>query len=654
MLAFHAPPVAHPDSYALEIASTLLGSGKTSRLWQRLMEQDKSVTDFGCRFDERYDPSLFSFWAELKEDQQLADVERAITDEIGKLAAQPVSADELSRARQLITAQFVMAQEDLMSQASLLGTVEMLVARPELPESERGYHYLKNYLARIHAVTAADVQRVVKQYLHSDNCTVGWLVKKQGQENGKMPHGANGAAGGSKAADADAQTSRRKPALKSKIEDRGRTTRSSWQWRVERLVLPNGLVVLLSENRATPVVSFLASVGAGSRFDPEDKAGLASIVGDLLEEGTERRTSAQIAEAIESVGGALSSSGGYSRSTVTARVLSQDFDLALELVSDLLLRASFPEDRVKSFIARRLDEIKSRADSPTTLASDAFNEIVFAGHPAHRPVVGYEATVAKLTRDDIVAFYRRHFLPDNTVLAVVGDFDAPTARDKIEKAFGSWQRQDRLPPAPVVPEICRQTQPLEKVIELDKEQVNIFVGHLGVKRNDPDFYALQVLETILGNTPGFTSRIPRILRDEQGLAYSAYCSMVGSAGVDAGRFIAYAGCSADNAQKALEGLRREIRRIVEQPVSAQELADAKAYLTGSFVLGLETNAQMAALLVNAEIFNLGFDYPQQYRRRIESVTVADVWRVAKKHIAPQALTTVIVGPKSGANPKSRE
>jgi zinc protease len=670
MMAFHTPQIAHPDSYALEIVSTLLGTGKTSRLWQRLMERDKSVTTFGCHFDERYDPSLFSFWAELKAAQQLADVEAAIADEIQQLAARSVTPAELARAKKLIEASFIMGQEDAMSQANLLGTAEMLVAHPDIPEGERGYRYLQKYLERIHAVTAEDVHRVVKKYLRADNRTVGWLVKdaeREGEE--RMAERENGRAGEGVARPSSPTESRfedvccsgasvKRRCVDSKIKSAlHRSAATSFRssanpkskienpkLRVERFVLPNGLTVLLSENRATPVVSIAASVNAGARFEPDDKAGLAALVGELLQEGTQRRTSQQIAEAIESVGGELSSSGGYARSGVNARVLSKDFDLALELVLDLLMRANFPEDRVKDLVARRLDEIKSRADSPVTVASDAFNEIVFAGHPARRPVVGYEKTVGAITRDDIVTFYRRHFLPTNTVLAVVGDFDPKTVRAKIEKAFGGWT-QENIHEAIYVPEISRQTKPQEKVIELDREQTNIFVGHLGIKRDNPDFYALQVLETILGNTPGFTSRIPRILRDEQGLAYSAYCSMVGSAGVDAGRFIAFIGCSPENSQKALDGLRREIARIVEKPVTAQELADAKAYLTGSFLLGLETNAQIAGFLLNAEIYKLGFDYPEKYRKQIESVTIADVARVAKKYIAPDALTTVIVGPK---------
>jgi zinc protease len=325
-------------------------------------------------------------------------------------------------------------------------------------------------------------------------------------------------------------------------------------------------------------------------------------------------------------------------------VLSKDFDLALDFVSELLQRANFPEDRVKMAVARRLDEIKSRLDTPSTLASDTFNELVYAGHPAHRPAIGYEATVSKLTRAQMVAFHRRFFRPENTVVAVVGDFDARTVRERIEKAFADWRADGKFAP-PAVPTIVRQTKPLEKTVAVNKEQVNIFMGHLGVARSHPDYYALQVLDTILGNSPGFTSRIPRILRDAEGLAYSAFSDMTGSAGVDPGRFVAYIGCSVENEAKALAGLRREIARIVKDPVSAQELADAQAYLTGSFVLELESNTQIADFLLNAEIYGLGFDYPEKYSQLIRAVTAADIARVARERLSPETMTTVVVGPR---------
>lgn len=415
------------------------------------------------------------------------------------------------------------------------------------------------------------------------------------------------------------------------------------QFDVERLELANGLVLLLSENHATPSVSINAIVLAGSRFEPDDKAGLASLVGELVDEGTTTRSSQEIAEAVESVGGRFRSAGDYQTSGVQAAFLSQDLWLGLEIAADVLMNASFPEEQIKLHVGRRAAQIKSRLDVPRIQASDAFNEVVFAGHPQHRPAIGYETTVSQLTRNDLIDFYRRYYVPNNTLLAIVGDFDKQELKERAAAIFGGWQASESFA-RPVLPAIQRQTEAIEKFVMAPKEQVNIFIGHAGISRTNPDFYALLVMDTILGSSPGFTSRIPRILRDEQGLAYTTFSNITASAGLDAGRFIAYIGTSPENLEQALSGLRGEITRMAREPVTAHELESAKAYLTGNFVFDFQTNAQIAEFLVEAEVYGLGFDYLQTYPEKIRAVTIEEVSRVAGSYLAPEALTTVVVGP----------
>jgi zinc protease len=243
----------------------------------------------------------------------------------------------------------------------------------------------------------------------------------------------------------------------------------------------------------------------------------------------------------------------------------------------------------------------------------------------------------------MVGFYRRHYVPDNTILAVVGDIDKAEVKSRIEESFGAWEKGDHLKTVePARP--ARQTLAVERFIPAPKEQVNIFIGHLGVERNNPDYYSLLVMDTILGSSPGFTSRIPRILRDEQGLAYSTFSNITASAGVDPGRFVAYIGTSPENLDRAVAGLRREITRIVEEPVTDSELESAKAYLTGSFVFDFQTNAQIADFLIETEIYKLGYDYLERYPELIRRVTIEEIARVTRKHLDPERLTTVVVGP----------
>ena len=412
---------------------------------------------------------------------------------------------------------------------------------------------------------------------------------------------------------------------------------------VERFELPNGLVVLMSENHSTPSVSINAIVRAGSRFEPDEKAGLASLVGELLDAGTTSRTSQQIAETVEATGGHLATFGDYQSSGVVATLLSKDLGLGLDVTSDLLMNSTFPEEKVPQHIDRRIAQIKARLDQPRTQASDVFNEIVFEGTPMHRPAIGYERTVKTLTRADAEGFYRHYYVPENSMLAIAGDIDMSEVKSRVAAVFGTWQPAGRFE-TPQVPRARRQTVPIEKFVTVPKEQVNIIVGHAGIARGNPDYYALLVMDTILGSSPGFTSRIPRILRDEQGLAYTTYSNITASAGLDPGRFIAYIGTAPENLGRAILGLRGEIVRIVEEPVTAAELEIAKSYLTGSFVFRFQRNSQIAEFLIEAEVYGLGFDYLERYPELIRAATIEDITRVTREYIDPQNMTTVVVGP----------
>jgi len=268
---------------------------------------------------------------------------------------------------------------------------------------------------------------------------------------------------------------------------------------------------------------------------------------------------------------------------------------------------------------------------------------VFRGHPEHRPPIGYAETVRSLGRADLLDFYQRYYIPANTIIAIVGDIDTADVRKKVEDVFGTWGNGNGFE-SPMIPRPVLQARPIEKFVAAPKEQVNIYIGHIGIERQNPDYYPLLVMDTILGSSPGFTSRIPRILRDEQGLAYTTFSNITGTARIDPGRFVAYIGTSPDNLDRAVAGLKREIARIVDEPVTGDEIQGARDYLTGSFVFEFQTNSQVAQFLIDAETYRLGFDYLQKYPASIAAVTIEDVSRVAREYIHPDCMTTVVVGP----------
>jgi zinc protease len=416
-------------------------------------------------------------------------------------------------------------------------------------------------------------------------------------------------------------------------------------WRsfeVHSQVLANGLKVLLVENPVIPATSINATILAGARHEPEDKAGLAIMASNLLDEGTTTRSSFDIADAIESTGGHLETDASFERVVAAATVLKQDTDLGLDLVADLLMNPIFPDEYIAKEKSRTLAEIASAKDRPQVVAGWAFNELIYGKHPLHRPAQGYPQTIEAITRENLLGFHNQFFAPNNTVLSVVGDFKVSDILTLIERRFGAWR--SRPVSMPAIDKPIRQQERREKLIPMAAQQSNIYLGHLGIERTNRDFYALQVLDTILGGGAGFTARIPQRLRDELGLAYTTFASITMTAGIDPGRFVAYIGTSPENTKLAIEGLLNEIRRIVDEPVSADELEDAKDFLTGSFVFAFESSAQIARFLIQATVYDLGFDYGEKYPGFIEAVTSEDIARVARQYLDTQNYTLTVAGP----------
>jgi zinc protease len=406
----------------------------------------------------------------------------------------------------------------------------------------------------------------------------------------------------------------------------------------DREVLPNGMVLLHAERSALPIIRVVLAIKAGSITEPAEKAGLANLTADLLNEGTARRSSKEISDAIEFVGGELSTSGGSDYITVTLSVLKKDVDLGFDLLSDIVLNPVFSDEEIK----RRKTVIKSfiiqQKEEPGIVASKAFKQAVFGDHPYGRPVEGTEESLDAITRRNIIDFHREYYVPNNAILSVVGDITKSELRSLLDRYFKGWAKKSIVEkPLPALEPVVTPT-----VIKIDKDltQANIILGHLGIKRENPDYYAVSVMNYILGGG-GFASRMMDNIRDNKGLSYDVHSFF--SANKYGGNFQAGLQTKNRTANIAVDEILKEMERIRTEPVTDKELSDAKAYLTGSFPLRIDSNSKIASFLIAVEFYSLGLDYVDRYKNLIESVTKDGVLRVAKKYLNTKDYVLVLVG-----------
>ena len=406
---------------------------------------------------------------------------------------------------------------------------------------------------------------------------------------------------------------------------------------VKRIVTDNGIILLLKEVHSLPIVNVRVIIKAGAVLDPEDKAGLAHLTADLLDEGTATRTSVQIADEIDFLGASLSTGVNNDYATASLQILKKDFDAGFKLLSDILIHPSFAKAELERKRRETLGHLTAEKDYPGVVADRAFDRIIFGRHPYHRPAKGLEQTLPAVLREDIAQFYNKYYRPNNTILTIVGDVTEPEILSLLDNYFGSWIRKPI--PDTTFPPAADLKKSVVELIDRELTQANIVMGHLGIDRKNPDYYTVSVMNYILGGG-GFSSRLLTHLRDNKGLAYSIYSHFTSRA--FPGSFSVSLQTRGPEAQKAIDGVLSEIRKIRTTPVTDRELREAKSFLIGSFPLRIDTGSKMARLLSQMEFYDLGLDYADRYPQWIKAVTKADVQKAAQKYLNPDRIALVVV------------
>ena len=404
-----------------------------------------------------------------------------------------------------------------------------------------------------------------------------------------------------------------------------------------RTITPNGLTVLHSENHNLPIVMVTLLVKAGQRHEPKEKAGLANLTAELLTEGTKNRTSMIISEEIDFIGASLDASAGNDFTTITLSVLKKDIDKGFELFSDILLNAVFPQAEIVRKREMIKGSLRHQEEDPSFLAGRAFKKEVFGEHPYGRLIQGSTDTLDAITKDDLTTFYSDFFLPNNAILSVAGDLTTDELDSVMKKYLGAWKKAG----LPLISRADVEGRTTKRVIKVDRDltQANIILGHLGISRDDPDYYAVSVMNYLLGGG-GFSSRLMQSVRDKMGLAYDVHSFF--SAYKEKGSFQIGVQTRNESANVALDEIFKQIERMRSEMVSDEEISDAKAYLTGSFPRRLDTSRKIADFFASAEFYGLGADYIAKYPAYINSVTKEEVLRVAKKYLDTKHYVLVVV------------
>ncbi|MBA3003409.1 MAG: insulinase family protein, partial [Desulfurivibrio sp.] len=617
-LAFSGPSFKSQDAAVLDVMTSILASGETSRLYTRLRNDKGLVYRIdGSAFTPR-DPGLLEFTATLDAEKIAPVLEETLT-EIFKMKHSKVSDEELDRAKRNLESDFIFNLERAEGQARVLGSFEFLTGDPREDK----------YIARVQAVSKEDIQRVAAFYLKGEHLTVGTV----------SPHGTALAINEAQQlaeiiAKAEAAAKLGQPA--SQVSD-------SFLSGVHRFVLKNGIRLLVRENHDVPTVSIRAVLPGGLRSEDETTNGAFAFISELLAKGTERLSAVELAKEVANMAGSLGGFNGKNTFGVKGDFLSRFTNEGLALVRDVLITPAFAPAEAEKIRPELLSQLKNQEDSLPSLAFKEFNKQLFLGHPYGLNTQGNETVIRNFTVANLKRLYEEHARPEALVLAVAGDVDAEKIREMAEQLFGNWHKaplaQSQVKESVLPPEVPASPNIIN--ISRDKQQVHIIIGFVGTTLSSEDRFGLEVLDTALSGQSG---RLFTELRDKQSLAYSL--SSFSLLGLDTGSFGIYLGTSPDKKDEAIKAVWQQLYRVIEEPISEEELTKAKNVLISNYELGLQTRGNQAMEMALNETYGLGQDFGNRYVHALEQVDTQTVRAMARKYIRPSNYVQVTVG----ANP----
>ena len=616
-MAFHIPGLKDPDTHALDVTALILGQGASSRLNRKLKVDDQLVHSITAAAMTPKDPGAFYISSILKA-ENIVDATRNITTEITRLKTLGPTPDELRRAKLSLKSGFIYERETMEGRASQLGYYETMA---------EDLTFEDKYIEAVEEVTADDVKRVTDKYMNRKKVTIAVLMPEDWVDSIVPEWIEHAAMEGFEAVE------------ESSLE---KTTGEV----ITRHTLKNGATILVRERHSNPTVAIYATFPGGLRYETKETNGLSSIVSTLLTRGTRKRTREELAREVEGLAASVNGFSGKNSMGVSGKFLSSDFEKGFEIVGDIIMNPTFEDIEIKKVRSETLAAIKRAGDNLPRYTFKLLLSELFRSHPYGMPTYGTVESVSGFKRKDVVDFSRKVLVPDDMVLSIVGDIDTGFAIRKAEELFKEFTSEPTRSPNP--PEEKPQKTIRRTGEEKNKAQTNIAIGFLGTTVSKKDLYPLSILTQTLSGQGG---RLFIRLRDELSLAYSV--SAFSRAGVEPGFIGVYIGTSPEKKDDAVENIFIELKKVLTDGITADELERAKSSLIGEYEIGLQDVSSQAADIAINELLGLGYDYFRNYPDIIGSITREDVTRAARKYLTLDAYTISIVGPNGFNNGKSK-
>ncbi|MBM4276407.1 MAG: insulinase family protein [Deltaproteobacteria bacterium] len=598
--------VTHEDTPGLDVIEQILGGGETSRLAQKVKLEKGLVHSISASAYTPKDPGLFIIGATL----QAENLEKAIEEilkEVNRLIQEGVTAEELYRVRVNVESGLIYDRQTVQGQARKLGYYEAATGNIE---------FEKEYMRKISLLQSEDIKRIGEKYFKPSQWNISLLGPSEKADGLK------------------------KISLNAVIEKAGSPDISIGQKtspRASKTVLNNGIRLIVKENRYVPLVSIQLSFLAGVRFEEEAQNGINQFMAVMINKGTEKQTSLEIAKKVERMAGSLSGFSGYNSFGLSFTFLSQHFDEAMALLGEVIKHPSFDADEMEKRRRSILASIRQQEDNLSSMVFKLFRKVLYEKHPYRMDTIGTLDSVKKITQKDLKEYYRRIATPENMVITIVGDVDLKQVTSAVQNEFGKMQKigfaHPEIPKEPPLQKTRRSESYKEK------EQAHFVLGFPGGTVLNGDRYALDVLDAALS---GMGGRLFYELRDKQSLAYAL--AFISNVNLDPGYICVYMGTHPDKIETAIAGVLRELKKVKDEGLTGDEVERAKRYLIGNFEIGLQTNGAHARQMSGDELMGLGYDHLERYPGEIQKVTREDVHRMAKKYFNLDAYALAIIRP----------